>query len=214
MQKLIILAVPLLLLLLVVVTSATSSATSDNPTIHAILRENGLPGGLVPKSTYISSYSFDTETGLLSVNLTQPCYARYADTSLAYFDNYIAGNLSFGQLNGVQGLEQEELFVWLPVKGIIEENGSGVILFDIGLAHKRLSRSLFEDPPDCHGPDALIQGERGFKFWIKFPSFYFYLPVLVACFIGVLIFVLSIEYYYFYGYVRTKIWYLVYLYLR
>ncbi|KAF3320909.1 hypothetical protein FCM35_KLT15043 [Carex littledalei] len=160
MQK-IIRSLRLLLLLLVVVASATSSAATDNPTIHDILRANGLPGGLVPKSTYISSFSLDTETGLLTVNLTQPCYARYADTSLAYFDNYIAGNLSFGELNRVQGLEQEELFVWLPVKGIIEEKGSGVILFDIGLAHKRLSRSLFEDPPDCHAPDALIQGNFG-----------------------------------------------------
>jgi hypothetical protein len=161
MQKIIGSLSLLLLVILAVVASATSSATSDNPTIHQILRANGLPGGLVPKSTYISSYSFDAETGLLSVNLTQPCYARYADTSLAYFDNYIAGNLSFGALNEVEGLQQEELFVWLPVKGIIEEIGSGVILFDIGLAHKRLSRSLFEDPPDCYAPEAFIKPVQG-----------------------------------------------------
>lgn len=158
MQK-IILSLPLLLLLFM--ASATSSIATDNPSIHDILRAHGLPGGLVPKSDYITSYSLDTETGMLSVNLTEPCYARYADTSLAYFDNYIAGNLSFGALNEVEGLKQEELFVWLPVKGIIEEKGSGVILFDIGLAHKRLSRSLFEDPPDCHASEALIKPVQG-----------------------------------------------------
>ncbi|KAJ4745372.1 hypothetical protein LUZ62_079777 [Rhynchospora pubera] len=159
-------SLPLLLLLLLSSTTS-STATDTTSTIHDILRDNGLPGGLVPKSTYIASYSLDTETGLLYVNLTQPCYVRYADSILAYFDNFIAGNLSFGALNGVEGLKQEELFVWLPVKGIIEEAGSGVILFDIELAHKRLSRSLFEDPPDCHASEALINpvqdifGRRG-----------------------------------------------------
>jgi Protein of unknown function, DUF538 len=151
----------LLLLLLLFVASATFSTATDNPSIHDILRAHGLPGGLVPKSAYITSFTLDTETGLLSVNLTQPCYARYSDSSLAYFDNYIAGNLSIGALNEVEGLKQEELFVWLPVKGIIEEKGSGVILFDIGLAHKRLSRSLFEDPPDCHDSETVIKPFQG-----------------------------------------------------
>jgi hypothetical protein len=37
-----------------------------------------------------------------------------------------------------------------PVKGIlVQDQEPGVILFDIGFAHKSLSRSHFEDPPDC-----------------------------------------------------------------
>lgn len=51
---------------------------------------------------------------------------------------------------GVEGLQQEELFIWLPVKEIsVNDPKSGIILFDIGMAQKQLSLSLFEDPPSC-----------------------------------------------------------------
>ncbi|KAJ6293178.1 hypothetical protein OIU78_025210 [Salix suchowensis] len=53
-------------------------------------------------------------------------------------------------LGGVVGLSQEELFLWLPVRDItVDDPGSGLILFDIGVAHKQLSLSLFEYPPNC-----------------------------------------------------------------
>lgn len=68
-----------------------------------------------------------------------------------YFDNTVRANLSFGGLKGLEGLIQEELFLWLPVKGIsVSDPSSGLILFDIGVAHKQLSLSLFEDPPLCN----------------------------------------------------------------
>jgi hypothetical protein len=67
-----------------------------------------------------------------------------------YFDSVVRANLSFGGLKGLEGLTQEELFLWLPVKDIIvNDPSSGLILFDIGVAHKQLSLSLFEDPPVC-----------------------------------------------------------------
>jgi hypothetical protein len=51
---------------------------------------------------------------------------------------------------GLEGLIQEELFLWFPVKGfLVNDPSSGLILVDIGLAHKQLSRSLFEVPPVC-----------------------------------------------------------------
>lgn len=66
------------------------------------------------------------------------------------FDSVVRANLSYGGLVGLEGLTQEELFLWLPVKGIIvNDPSSGLILIDIGLAHKQLSLSLFEDPPVC-----------------------------------------------------------------
>lgn len=62
----------------------------------------------------------------------------------------VRANLTYRSLSGVVGLSQEELFLWLPVKDIIvDDPGSGLILFDIGVAHKQLSLSLFEDPPNC-----------------------------------------------------------------
>lgn len=67
------------------------------------------------------------------------------------FDTLVTANLTYGGLTSVEGLTQEELFLWLPVKDIIvDDPSSGIILFDIGLAHKQMSLSLFEDPPVCN----------------------------------------------------------------
>lgn len=69
---------------------------------------------------------------------------------MAFYESVVRANLTYGGLTGVQGFSQEELFLWLPVKDIrVDDPRSGLILFDIGLAHKQLSLSLFEDPPDC-----------------------------------------------------------------
>lgn len=74
-----------------------------------------------------------------------------------FFDSVVRANLSYGGLIGVEGLSQEELFLWLPVKDIIVyDPSSGLILFDIGLAHKQLSLSLFEEPPICNPQDVLM----------------------------------------------------------
>ncbi|KAJ6831778.1 uncharacterized protein M6B38_347170 [Iris pallida] len=138
----------LVLLLHLVVVAATSSASGvgDVRNIHELLRSHGLPAGLLP--TTVSSFSFDPSSGLLEAELERPCYARY--DGMAYFEKAVRGNLTYGELRGVVGLKQEELFVWLPVKGIsVSVPPSGVIMFDIGLARKHLPASLFEVPPDC-----------------------------------------------------------------
>lgn len=80
--------------------------------------------------------------------LESPCLAKL-DT-MAFYESVVRANLTYGSLTGVEGLSQEELFLWLPVKDIIVDDPmSGLILFDIGLAHKQLSLSLFENPPHC-----------------------------------------------------------------
>ncbi|KHN33619.1 hypothetical protein glysoja_005661 [Glycine soja] len=83
------------------------------------------------------------------------------------FETVVRANLSFGQLKGLEGLSQEELFLWLPVKDIIvNDPSSGLILIDIGLAHKQLSLSLFEDPPVCRsqGLSLNIAGRKSIGF--------------------------------------------------
>lgn len=88
---------------------------------------------------------------------------------MAFFDQMVRGNLSHGELRGVVGLSQEELFVWLPVKEItVSDPASGVIYFDIGLARKQMSLSLFEDPPDCRPKGAVL---LGFGEGIRRPKF-------------------------------------------
>ncbi|KAK0599726.1 hypothetical protein LWI29_008058 [Acer saccharum] len=125
---------------------------SLSSSIHDLLRSKGLPAGLLPKE--VKSYTL-SEDGLLEVVLEGPCLTKYENRVL--FDSVIRANLSYGSLIGVVGLSQEELFLWLPVKDIIVyDPKSGLILFDIVVAHKELSLSLFEDPPDC---ECKSQGE-------------------------------------------------------
>nr|GMD83101.1 uncharacterized protein LOC109170392 isoform X1 [Ipomoea batatas] len=132
------------LLLLHLLLLLRLSAAASN--IHDLLKSRGLPAGLFPKNV-VKSYDLDDD-GHLQVYLETPCVAKFE--TRVFFDSVVRANLSYGGLIGVQGLSQEELFLWLPVKDIIVyDPSSGLILFDIGLAHKQLSLSLFEDPPVC-----------------------------------------------------------------
>lgn len=136
------------LLHLVLLPFATASTS-----IHELLKSKGLPPGLFPKSV-VKSYDLDNQ-GLLQVYLERPCLTKFE--TRVYYDKVVRANLSYGGLIGVEGLSQEELFLWLPVKDIIVyDPASGLILFDIGVAHKQMSLSLFEDPPLCHSQGNII----------------------------------------------------------
>ncbi|KAL5731065.1 hypothetical protein ACHQM5_003826 [Ranunculus cassubicifolius] len=120
--------------------------------IHDLLQSKGLPAGLLPKE--VKSFSLD-DNGLLQVYLYAPCLTKFENR--VYFESVVRGNLSYGELRGLEGLSQEELFLWLPIKDIIvDDPSSGLILFDVGVVHKQFSLSLFEDPPDCK-PDTKVQ---------------------------------------------------------
>ncbi|WOK91890.1 hypothetical protein Cni_G00581 [Canna indica] len=156
--------VALLPLFLLFSLSNGADSGSGAASIGDLLRAHGLPAGLLPKG--VESFAHDPSTGLLEVRIDRPCYARY-DDGLAYFDREVRGNLSYGELRGVVGWSQEELFVWLPVKGIaVTDPASGIILFDIGLARKRLALSSFEYPSEClpEGVDAAV---AGLGEWVK-----------------------------------------------
>ncbi|KAJ8761751.1 hypothetical protein K2173_004561 [Erythroxylum novogranatense] len=140
------------LLLLLRLSSATVSTASSS--IQSLLKSRGLPPGIFPSN--VNSYSLDDQSGHLEVHLEGPCMAKFG--TRVYFDTVVRANLSYGGLVGLEGLTQEELFLWLPVKGIIVcDPSSGLILFDIGLAHKELSLSLFEDPPVCKSQGAVSE---------------------------------------------------------
>ncbi|KAL2475501.1 hypothetical protein Adt_36237 [Abeliophyllum distichum] len=138
----------LLLYVFLLLPLATSSTS-----IHDLLRSRGLPAGLFPKNG-VKSFELD-ENDQLQVYLESPCVAKFE--TRVFFDSVVRANLSYGGLIGVEGLSQEELFLWLPVKDIIVyDPSSGLILFDIGLAHKQMSLSLFEEPPICNPQDVLM----------------------------------------------------------
>lgn len=118
---------------------------AETPSLHDLLQSQGLPPGLFPEN--VKSYDLD-QMGRLEVHLECPCMAKFE--TRVYFDSVVRANLTYGGLKALEGLSQEELFLWLPVKGItVNDPSSGLILFDIGVAHKQLSLSLFEDPPVC-----------------------------------------------------------------
>ncbi|WOL03452.1 hypothetical protein Cni_G12172 [Canna indica] len=130
--------------LLLILADASSPSAADS--IHDLLRAYGLPGGLLPRE--VEYYSLDRASGDLEVRIGRPCYAEFDGTVL--FDRVVRANLTYGGLRSLVGVTQEELFLWLPVREIVvSDPASGVILFDIGLAHKRISLSLFEFPPEC-----------------------------------------------------------------
>ncbi|XP_061353559.1 uncharacterized protein LOC133298308 [Gastrolobium bilobum] len=149
------LSLSLIILLLCPSLSLSSS-------IHDLLLSKGLPAGLLPEE--VKSYTF-SEDGRLEVFLDAPCLTKFENR--VFFESVVTANLTYGSLIGVEGLQQEELFVWLPVKDIIvDDPSSGLILFDIGLAHKQLSLSLFEDPPHCKPEGGLrnhVRKEKGFE---------------------------------------------------
>ncbi|XP_022753952.1 uncharacterized protein LOC111302287 [Durio zibethinus] len=139
------------------------SFSSSSASIHDLLVSRGLPAGLLPKE--VKSYTL-SENGTLEVLLDGPCLTKYENR--VFFDSVVRANLTYGSLIGVVGLTQEELFLWLPVKDIIvDDPNSGLILFDIGVAHKQLSLSLFEEPPDCKPQGILkknhVRKEKGFE---------------------------------------------------
>ncbi|CAI9756552.1 unnamed protein product [Fraxinus pennsylvanica] len=139
----------LMLYLLLIHPLATTSSS-----IHELLRSRGLPAGLFPKNG-VKSYELD-EHDQLRVYLEAPCVAKFE--TRVFFDSVVRANLSYGGLTGVDGLSQEELFIWLPVKDIIvSDPSSGIILIDIGLALKKLSLSLFEETPICNPQDVLVE---------------------------------------------------------
>ncbi|KAJ8629022.1 hypothetical protein MRB53_024167 [Persea americana] len=144
-----------LLLLSILSLSASDPDVPPPSSIHDLLRSKGLPAGLLPK--VVRSYTID-ESGRLEVFLDRPCLAKFE--MRVFFDSVVRANLSYAALTDLVGLSQEELFLWLPVKDIIvDDPGSGLILFDIVVAHKQLSLSLFDNPPDCKPEEdgALIQ---------------------------------------------------------
>jgi len=121
------------------------SWTVEESSLEKILRNHGLPAGLFPRS--VKSFKFD-QMGYLEVHLDHPCLAQYETT--VFFDTIVKANLSFRQLQVLEGMSREELFLWLPVKDIfVADPSSGVILIDIGFALKFLAFSRFDEPPIC-----------------------------------------------------------------
>ncbi|KAJ1443576.1 hypothetical protein SESBI_00157 [Sesbania bispinosa] len=126
------------------------SGSSNSTTIYDELRAQGLPVGLLPKG--ITKYKINGSSGEFEVLMEQACNAKFENE--VHYDSNIKGTLGYGQIGKLSGVSAQELFLWFPVKGIrVDVPSSGLIHFDVGVADKQFSVSLFEDPPDCN-PEA------------------------------------------------------------
>lgn len=134
-----------LLTVLIVFSSLSVSGWRIYYSLHDLLQMYGLPKEIFP--TNVRNYSLD-ENNVLEVNLETPCLTKFDST--VYFESTVQAHLSKGKLWGIQGLSNKELFVWLPVKGIIVNYPeAGLAVIDITLANKTLSLSVFERPLIC-----------------------------------------------------------------
>ncbi|XP_020219275.1 uncharacterized protein LOC109802350 [Cajanus cajan] len=129
----------------------------NTTTIYEELQAQGLPVGLLPKG--IVKYSLNASSGEFEVWMKEPCNAKFENE--VHYDSNIKGILGYGRIGELSGVSAQELFLWFPVKGIrVDVPTSGLIHFDVGVADKQFSLSLFEDPPDC-SPQVNVGGGKG-----------------------------------------------------
>ncbi|KAL3828959.1 hypothetical protein ACJIZ3_017761 [Penstemon smallii] len=125
---------------------------SNDSSIYDVLKQHGLPMGLLPKG--ISNFSLDS-SGNFEVNLDRACNAKFENE--LHYDRNVSGTLRFGQIDGLTGVTAQDLFLWFPVIEIrVDIPSSGLIYFDVGVVSKQFSLSSFETPRDClagPGPD-------------------------------------------------------------
>ncbi|WZY80623.1 hypothetical protein YC2023_027007 [Brassica napus] len=137
------------LFFIIIIISSTlflEISSLPDPSFYDYLRESGLPAGIVPKG--VTNFSIDVKTGRFTVALPVPCDAKFENQF--HFDYNISGVLSDGRIGNLSGVTQKELFLWFAVRGIhVDPVSSGLIHFDVGVADKQLSLSLFESPRDC-----------------------------------------------------------------
>ncbi|KAL0799422.1 hypothetical protein Bca101_054597 [Brassica carinata] len=128
------------------IAAVVSISPTEDESIYEILKENGLPLGIFPKG--VTEFNFDVRTGRFSVYLKQSCDAKY-ETELRY-DVNVTGTIGYSRVADLSGISAQELFLWLPVKGIrVDVPSSGLIYFDVGVVRKQYSLSLFDTPRDC-----------------------------------------------------------------
>ncbi|GAA0176309.1 hypothetical protein LIER_29321 [Lithospermum erythrorhizon] len=130
---------------LCILSFTSTCINSQASTIYEVLKEHGLPMGLLPKG--VKEFALD-ENGKFVVHLDQPCNAKFENE--IHYDRNVTGILSYGQIDGLSGISAQELFLWFPVKEIrVDVPSSGLIYFDVGVVSKQFSLSSFESPRDC-----------------------------------------------------------------
>ncbi|KAL3850467.1 hypothetical protein ACJIZ3_012349 [Penstemon smallii] len=141
MQSLHYLFIPTLLIFSILLSEADSNEAS----IYEVLKEHGLPMGLLPKG--VKNFSLDN-SGKFEVHLDRACNAKFENE--LHYDMNVSGTLKYGRIDGLSGISAQDLFLWFPVIEIrVDIPSSGLIYFDVGVVSKQFSLSSFETPRDC-----------------------------------------------------------------
>ncbi|WOL19365.1 hypothetical protein Cni_G28163 [Canna indica] len=130
---------------------SVTSASGDG--VHDILKEYGLPKGLLPHSKH---HSFSDGDGELVVELKAPCYVQSSD--IIYYDRIITGKLSYGAISDISGIQVKKLFVWFPVSAIEAHPDSGTVEFKVTFLSFSYSSKEFSHTPDCMKGAATLAG--------------------------------------------------------
>nr|GMC50762.1 uncharacterized protein LOC109182507 [Ipomoea batatas]GMD23793.1 uncharacterized protein LOC109182507 [Ipomoea batatas]GME12778.1 uncharacterized protein LOC109182507 [Ipomoea batatas]GME21513.1 uncharacterized protein LOC109182507 [Ipomoea batatas] len=121
------------------------SGGAQPPSIYEVLSANGLPMGLIPSG--VTDYTLD-DYGRFEVHLGQACNVKFENE--IHFDMNVSGVLRYGQMEEVDGIAAQDLFLWFPVKGIrVDVPSSGLVYFDVGVVSKEFSFSSFDTPREC-----------------------------------------------------------------
>ncbi|XP_074292628.1 uncharacterized protein LOC141619512 [Silene latifolia] len=142
---------PLLLLLLLTILTQTRSETgiqtqTQTQTVYEVLNKYGLPSGLLPDC--VESYTLSEPTGEFQVNLLDTCYINFDYT--VYYEKRVTGQLKYGSITHLKGIQVKKLFLWLDVDEIrVDLPPSNSIYFQVGIINKKLGVDQFLNVRSC-----------------------------------------------------------------
>lgn len=148
-----------------------SVVSSEKSSIYEVLKQHGLPMGLLPKG--VTNFTLEETSGKFEVHLDRSCNSKFENE--LHYDRNISGILRYGQIDGMTGISAQDLFLWFQVKEIrVDIPSSGLIYFDVGVVSKQLSLSSFETSRDClAGQDPDLQSGRHIVDVISKVNYYF-----------------------------------------
>ncbi|KAI4317503.1 hypothetical protein L6164_025367 [Bauhinia variegata] len=117
----------------------------ENLTVYEILPKFGLPSGLLPSS--VKSYSLSSD-GRFVVFLESPCYVQF--DYLVWYDDTITGQLNYGSITDLEGIQVKRFFLWLSVDEIrVDLPPADSIYFQVGFINKKLDIDQFKTVHSC-----------------------------------------------------------------
>lgn len=115
------------------------------PTVYEILAQYGLPSGLLPDS--VTGYTL-SDDGRFVVELAKPCYVQF--DYLVYYEKKITGELGYGYIKDLEGIQVQRFFFWLNVNEIKTDlPPSDSIYFQVGIINKKLRADQFKTVHSC-----------------------------------------------------------------